>query len=367
MSVAQQLKTGYTTGSCAAAASEAALRLILGDRVQQVTLDLPNGGQLEIPIKNVVLANNAATAEVVKDAGDDPDVTHGISIIATVELIEGGEIIIEGGVGVGIVTKPGLAVIVGQAAINPVPRQMICSAVEKYLPPGKGLRVVVSVPEGEKVARRTMNSRLGIRGGISILGTTGIVRPMSEEAYLASLVPQLDQAVALGYRTVVLTPGAMGARMAREQGINEDAIIQCSNFVGLMLRECSKRPLTGILLLGHIGKFIKVAAGIFNTHSQIADARKEILAAHAALHGASRDIIKGIMELATMEASIELINENSLQSVYLSIAESCSRRSKELLPENIEVGTAIYSLQGNFLAYDKTAVELGRALKCRVL
>jgi cobalt-precorrin-5B (C1)-methyltransferase len=355
------LRSGFTTGSCATAASQAALQmLILGERTSRVAIDLPGGGIIEVPVKKVLCQNSYGLAEVIKDGGDDPDVTNGISVWASVELLPQEDIIIEGGIGVGRVSKPGLAVPVGEAAINPVPRQMIYSALKKVLPPGRGAKVVISVPDGEKVALRTLNPRLGILGGISILGTTGIVRPMSEEAYIDSLLPQIDQAVALGFQTLALTPGGMGARNARELGIPEDAVIQTSNFIGLMLDECACRPVKELLLLGHIGKLIKVAGGIFNTHSKIADARREILAAHAGMLGAPSVMIKQIMELNTIEASVELIRKNHLEQVYYSIADQVSQHCQERLGQSIKVGTILYALNGEILACDTAAIEIGR-------
>lgn len=371
-----KLRSGFTTGTCAAAAAKAALQVLLakGRRsagepvpppITTVTVDLPQGGIANIPIKGISLDGGAATAEVIKDAGDDPDVTHGTSILARVELtpveltpVE--EIMILGGPGVGTVTKPGLAVAVGKPAINPVPAQMIKHEIKSLLPPGQGARVTVSAPAGEKLASRTLNPRLGIVGGISILGTTGIVRPMSEEAYVDSLVPQINQAVALNHRAVVLTPGGMGAKRAAAMGIPGDAIVQTSNFIGIMLRECAQRDIQGVLLFGHIGKLAKIAAGIFHTHSKIADARRETLAAHAAMLGAPKDVIKEIMELNTIDASVELIRKNKLGEAYHSIAAWASRRSQEMLGTGIKIGTMMYSLAGEILGYDQNAVDLGR-------
>ncbi len=364
----EQLRTGYTTGSCAAAASQAAVvKLIRNIEMREVRIKLPDEGFITLPIKQIYAQDGKATAEVVKDAGDDPDVTNGISILATVELLSQGIIVIEGGIGVGRVSKPGLAVAVGEAAINPVPRAMICSAVQEVLPPGTGAKIIISVPVGEEVARRTMNSRLGIVGGISILGTSGIVRPMSDAAYFDSLVPQIDQAIALGYRELVFTPGKMGDRRARSMGIAADSIIQTSNFIGTMLQEAVVRGAESILLMGHIGKIIKVAAGIFNTHSRIADARRETLAAHAAMLGAPPAVIKEIMAINTMEAAVELLKKHQLQAAYYSIAASASQRVRELMAgrvegETVKIGTLLYALDGEILGYDDAGMQLWRKM-----
>ena len=315
-----------------------------------------------------------ATAEVIKNGGDDPDITNGTTICASVELLEAdpveipgenNEIILLGGKGVGRVTKPGLSVSVGEPAINPVPRRMIIHEIKKLLPKGR-VKVTISVPEGEKLAKKTFNPRLGIIGGISILGTTGIVRPMSKEAYVDSLIPQIDQTIALGHNVIVLTPGGMGEKKAIELGVPREAIVQTSNFIGTMLEESTKRGIRGIILFGHIGKIIKVAGGIFYTHSKIADGRREILAAHAAMIGASPVLVKEIMELNTIDASIELIKSHSLQEVYNNIARWASKRSLEFLGEELRLGTAIYSLNGDIIGYDAEAVTLGRELGWQV-
>ncbi|MCX5780735.1 MAG: cobalt-precorrin-5B (C(1))-methyltransferase CbiD [Firmicutes bacterium] len=356
----KSLRSGYTTGTCAAAACQAALQILLtGELANTIIIDLPGGGNIEVPVKRVLYQEGRAIAEIVKDAGDDPDVTNGISIFATVELLPQEQIIIQGGMGVGTVTKPGLALPVGETAINPVPLQMIRRALQKILPAGFGAKATISVPQGEKVALRTLNPRLGIIGGISILGTTGIVRPMSDEAYVDSLLPQIDQALALGHSSLVLTPGGMGARKAREMGIPEDAVVQTSNFIGIMLDECADRSVPEIILLGHIGKLIKVAAGIFNTHSKIADGRRETLAAHAAMMGAESSVIRQIMELNTLEASVELIKSLQLTPVYYSLAEWVSKRCRERLGQEIKVGTILYALNGEILGYDAEACEIG--------
>ena len=357
------MRWGYSTGTCAAAASKAALqRLLTNNDINPVEILLPGGNRVEIPVLNAYLSLDTAVAEVIKDGGDDPDVTNGMSILASVKLLDEPGIVIEGGTGVGKVTKPGLSVAVGKSAINPVPLEMISAAVSEILPPGKGVHIVISAPEGEKIARKTLNARLGIIAGISILGTSGLVRPMSQEAYLNSLIPQIDQAVALGYKNVILTPGGIGARMAKQSGINEEAVVQTSNFIGPMLEACTRRDVKGIILFGHIGKLIKVAAGIFNTHSKVADARNEILAAHAALCGAPVELIEKIMALNTMDASPALLREYQLEPVFGSIARSTSSRCQQLVGEAITIGTVLYTLDGTILACDQNARQLGRKM-----
>jgi cobalt-precorrin-5B (C1)-methyltransferase len=357
------MRWGYSTGTCAAAASKAALIRLLNDKaVASVRVKLPDGRPVEIPVAEAWRTETGAIAEIIKDAGDDPDVTNGISIFAEVQLQPGPGIVIQGGAGVGMVTKPGLAVAVGEAAINPVPRSMIERSLRPLLPPGQGLLVTISAPDGQRLATQTLNPRLGIAGGISILGTTGLVRPMSQEAYLDSLIPQINQAVALGYHTLVFTPGGMGAQRITEMGVPADAVVQTSNFVGQMLDAALKRRVKRILLFGHIGKLIKVSAGIFQTHSKVADARRETMAAHLALLGAQREIIAQVMTANTIDAILPLVQENGMEMVYEQLAAAASRHCQQRSLDQITVGTAMYALDGALLGYDQAAAAIGRRL-----
>ncbi len=361
-----QLREGYSTGTCAAAAAQAALHYLLHNVcLSDLEIDLPEGETIRIPIHQVYSIDGGACAEVVKDGGDDPDVTNGIHIVATVSLNRDQQIRILGGSGVGRVTKPGLAIPIGEAAINPVPRRMITAAVQQLLPKGFGLEVIISVPDGERVAVKTMNQRLGIMGGISILGTTGRVRPMSEQAYLTSLIPQIDQAVAMGYSKVVLVPGAMGTRKATGMGVPLEAVIQCSNFFGAMLEACADREIDGLLLMGHLGKMIKLAGGSYNTHSRVSDARRETLTAHLALLGADPMLLRKVMNLNTMEESVAMLRENQMEAVYHSLAAACSEKCKVLLPDHVAVGTVLYSMDGSIVGYDPESLDLRRGLTCQ--
>lgn len=358
----KELRCGYTTGSCAAgAAKAAAMALVQGLFVQEVNISLPDGGPLTLPVAQVELAEGVARATVIKDAGDDPDVTHGLAIVAEVSL-QGQNISITGGQGVGRVTKPGLAVPVGQAAINPVPLQMITREVREVVGTQGGALVVIHVPQGKSVAQRTMNPRLGILGGISILGTTGIVRPMSEEAYRRSLVPQLDQALALGYHRLVLTPGNLGVRKAKELGLPADAIVETSNFIGTMLEECAQRPVQSVLLFGHLGKLVKVAAGIFHTLGKLADGRRETIAAHAALLGAERAVIAQLMQMNTAEEAVGILQAQGLGQVFDQLAAAASLRAGQYVGEAFQIGTLMYSLSGEVVGMDANAREIGEAL-----
>jgi cobalt-precorrin-5B (C1)-methyltransferase len=356
------LRSGYTTGTCAAAAAKgAALALFTGQYPCSVTVDLPVGGVAEIPLFTIMTNKGAAQASVIKDAGDDPDVTHGIEVCAeVVTASEGIEII--GGTGVGVVTKPGLPIAVGKHAINPVPLGMITKELLKVLPANVGVKVIISVPQGEKVAKRTMNERLGIVGGISILGTGGIVRPMSEDAYRRSLVPQIDMALAQGFSNLILTPGRMGAKRALAMGVPDDCIVETSNFIGTLLEESVKRGVKGVIILGHLGKMVKLAGGIFHTHSRMADARKEIITAHAALYDAPPGLIKQLMTLNTAEQAVELLAAEDLMVVFNSLAEAAEQRCRWYCYGEMEIGTLLYSATGIVVGTSKTALKMGEEM-----
>ena len=273
------MRFGYTTGSCAtAAAKAAAIGLFTGNIPNEVEIDTPIGTKLRLKIHHKQLSADEAACAVQKDAGDDPDVTNGCFIHARVERNFTQIIEIDGGEGVGRVTKPGLQVPVGHAAINPVPRRMIEGAVKEIIGNGCGLKIVISVPDGKALGEKTFNPKLGIIGGISIIGTTGIVRPMSEDAFKTSLLCGLDIAQGIGYETVVLVPGSLGERSTLNLfNIPKDQVIQISNFVGFMLTAAGQRNFKRIILAGHPGKLAKLLRGDFHTHSAVSKPANDIL------------------------------------------------------------------------------------------
>jgi cobalamin biosynthesis protein CbiD len=359
------LRRGYTTGTCAAGAAKVAVLALLGETPPEVAVRLPGGGRAVLPVAGVELEGDRARAWVIKDAGDDPDVTDGARIEATVQL-QPGEIVVRGGVGVGVVTKPGLAVPPGHPAINPVPLQMIRDNVTDVLsgyPPervGSGAEVVISVPEGERLARRTMNPRLGIVGGISILGTTGIVEPMSEEAFKQALVPQLDIARAAGQQMLLLTPGRRGVSLAAQFGVAQDAVVLIGNFVGFMLDQCVRCDFRQVVLWGHVGKLAKVAAGSFQTYNRIADGRAEAVAALAAARGADVDLIRAILDAPTTEAMVGMLREAGLGLVWHDLAQRASSRAEAYARDELRVGTVLFSYSGEPVGWDDRAVSLMR-------
>ncbi len=274
------LRMGFTTGSCAAAAACAAAQLLVtGKAVPFVMLHTPKKITIFLEIAESSLSGNCATCAVLKDSGDDPDVTNGVLVYATVSLRSDGEISIDGGEGVGRVTLPGLDQAVGSAAINSVPRQMIRQAVRNVLGEGRGAHVVISIPAGRELAARTFNPRLGIVGGISVLGTSGIVEPMSEDALRETIRVELNIRRAQGMDSLVMAPGNYGRDfLQKHYGVSPDTVVLCSNFIAEAVEMAAKMGFRSLLFAGHIGKLVKVAAGVRNTHSKYGDGRMATIA-----------------------------------------------------------------------------------------
>ena len=304
-----RLRCGYTTGSCAALAAKAACEMLLSRKpVGLVSIVTPGGLPVEANVIDACIGEGCAQCAVRKDAGDDADVTDGVLVYARVEHAE---VSVDGGVGVGRVTLPGLEQPVGAAAINATPRAMITSAVREVCAAhgfSGNIAVTISVPEGVSLAEKTFNPHLGIEGGISILGTTGIVEPRSLAALRDSIELEIRQHAAMGRRGVVLTPGNYGGQfISGHFHLNGAPVVFISNFVGDAIDCCVREGFTNVLLVGHIGKLVKVAGGIMDTHSRTADCRAEILAAHAALAGAGAKTVREIMSSVTTTAALEAI------------------------------------------------------------
>ena len=322
----QALRRGWTTGTCAAAAAEAAALLLLTGRAPaELRLETPGGLTFTLPVEQPHLDGDAAVCTVRKDAGDDPDITNGVGISAAVRRASEG-VTIDGGAGVGRVTRPGLAMPVGAAAINPGPRAQITAALERAAHEcgyTGGFSVIISAENGEELAKQTYNGHLGVVGGLSILGTSGIVEPMSEKALVDTILLELDSLYAGGQRTAFLCPGNYGADFARDTlGLDLEKAVKCSNFIGEALDHAVFRGFDDILLVGHAGKLVKLAAGVMNTHSSVADGRQEIFTAHAALCGAGRDTLEGLMQSISVDACIELLDREHLREPVLARIES---------------------------------------------
>ena len=313
----RRLRCGYTTGSCAALAAAGAAELLLtGQAPETLTLLTPGGLRIETTPVFCRMEGDRAACAVQKDAGDDPDVTDGILIVATVGRTAEG-ITIDGGEGIGKVTRPGLDRAVGEAAINSVPRRMIFTAMEMLCDelnyPG-GLQVVISAPEGRKIAKKTFNPMLGIEGGISILGTSGIVEPMSEQAIVDTIALEIRQKAASGSRRLIFCPGNYGLDFLSKEMPGLEAIprVKCSNYIGDALDLAILEGMEEVLLIGHVGKLVKLAGGIMNTHSRMADCRRELFCAHAALCGADRIICESLMQQVTTDGCLEILKNARL-------------------------------------------------------
>ena len=360
----KKLRLGYTTGSCAAAAAKAAaVMLLTGRRLETVALLTPKGIRLELEVREVETGPGYVSCAIAKDAGDDPDVTDGALIFARVSRREEPGIVIDGGPGVGRVTKPGLDQPVGAAAINSVPRRMIRENLEEVCALADwsgGLEAVISVPEGERLAKKTFNPRLGIAGGISILGTTGIVEPMSDGALVGTIRAELSQRRAAGDCYVLLTPGNYGSEFIRDGlGLDPALAVQTSNFIGDALDLCRELGFSGALLVGHVGKLVKLAGGMLNTHSRWGDCRMEILAAHAGAAGAPPERLGALLECAACDDALRILRE---AGVYRETLERLTRRAAFHLSaragEDLEVGTVLFSKVYGILGRTENAEAL---------
>lgn len=354
------LRGGFTTGACVAAGAKAAALFYQGTSVNQIEIKALDGTMLTIPVKAICEDSAGIKVEVVKDSGDDPDITNGASILTTLSLRDdAGGIRYEAGEGVGHVTRPGLSVPVGEPAINPGPRKLVAEALKDVFGFVPDCIVRVDVPEGSSLAKKTLNPVLGVQGGISIIGTTGVLRPMSEEAFKESLVPQIDVAIAAGFKTLIFVPGKIGERIATEHGLPQEAIVQTSNFIGHMLEAAAERGLEQIMLFGHIGKLSKVAAGVFHTHNRVGDGRMEAIAAYSAAAGMPADGVKRILSAATTEEALPVIEEYGLESVYDDLAARASLRAQRFVFDELSVGTVLVTLGGNLLGMDETGRKIG--------
>ncbi|MDO4288082.1 MAG: cobalt-precorrin-5B (C(1))-methyltransferase CbiD [Eubacterium sp.] len=357
----KRLRYGYTTGSCAAAAAKAALTMLLGQRqVTQVDIDTPKGWPLTLEVCDAHYSAAEASCAVVKDAGDDPDITDGIKIFATVRPSDK-PLVFKGGVGVGTVTLKGLSLPVGEPAINPVPREMIAREMDKvkkeYGVTG-GYEVEISIPEGVELAKRTFNPKLGILGGLSVAGTSGIVEPMSEEALKESMRLELSMLRARGEDRALFVPGNYGKDYAEALGLNLDLLVKTSNFIGFMLEEAERLGFKKILFVGHLGKLVKVAGGLFNTHSAVADGRMEILAANAALLGGSQALVQKIMASTTTDEAAEYLLEANIPGYFDHLAKAVKARCQGKVYNNIDIEVIIFSKAQGHLGESAKAKEM---------
>ncbi|HFQ8777267.1 TPA: cobalt-precorrin-5B (C(1))-methyltransferase CbiD [Clostridioides difficile] len=394
----KKYRRGYTTGSCATGASKAAVyMLITKNRINTINIDTPKGIPLSLKVDNINISDTFVECSIKKDGGDDIDATHTMDIYARAEIVSKNDknkeyltlkdidglsnnsesqselykfIRVYGGIGIGVVTKKGLSVDVGKPAINPTPLKMINHEIrnligdnfESILGNNKVLKITIFAPQGEAVAKKTFNPRLGIVGGISIIGTTGIVEPMSDEGWKKSLSIELQMKKEQGLDKIILVPGNHGEQFIREK-LNLDIkyVVRTSNFIGYMIKEAQRIGYKKILIAGHIGKFIKISAGIFNTHSKVADARSEILVANLALMGATYEFLNKINQCLTTEEAVELINNSEYRQVYNILSNKCRERVKQYLNEDsddIDVEVIIFSMDKSLLGKSDNTDDL---------
>lgn len=360
----KELRCGYTTGSCATAASKAAATMLLtGERVETVRIDTPKGIVLDLEPLDVEMTPDYVSCAIRKDSGDDPDDTNGVLVYAMAERCAESGVQIEGGVGVGRVTKPGLACAVGGPAINPTPRKMITTEVGKAMAAAAydgGIKVTISIPAGVEIAKKTFNPRLGIIGGLSVLGTSGIVEPMSEKALIETMYVEIRAQKARGNKNLLVFFGNYGEDFTRdEMKLDLDGHVTCSNFVGELLDYAVYCGFETLLLIGHSGKLVKVAQGVMNTHSKYADCRTELMALEAMLHGASPEVGREIYGcLTTDEVTKILQREGLFEPVIDKVTERIDFYMQHRVHGKIKTAALMFSNVYGILGKTKYADEL---------
>lgn len=359
-----KMRCGFTTGTCGAAAAKAAAWMLLGNGkdLEEISLVTPNGTKLTLPVLDIKRGSDYVSCAIKKDSGDDPDITNGILVYATVEKRETG-IIIDGGAGVGRVTQEGLDQPVGAAAINRVPRKMIeegvLEACEQF---GykKGLSIIISVPEGERLCRQTFNPRLGIVGGISILGSSGIVEPMSEKALVDTIEAEFKIYKAKKISHVIGVLGNYGERYVKEElGLSHCPCVKMSNYIGESIDLAVSYQMESFLIVGNMGKLVKLAAGIMNTHSKAADGRFEIMGVHGAMEGASRETVKKIMESITTDQAMDLLEKEGILGLVLqSILKKMESAVQKRAGDQMKTGVILFSEKRGFLGQTSHAADI---------
>ncbi len=355
---------GYTTGSCAAGAAKgAAYGLFQGAIPDTVDLTTPADVKLKLSLIHRRVGKDFAECAVRKYSGDDPDVTNGCEVYVRVTRSEANGIRFMGGDGVGLVTKPGLQIPQGEPAINPVPRSMIKGSLKEVLGKHGGLDIIVSVPGGKKLAKKTFNGRLGIVDGISIIGTTGIVRPMSLDSFKVSLLCGLDVAKAAGHDSIVLVPGSIGETgFLKHFNISKYQVIQMSNFVGFMLDEAVKRGFSNVIIGGHPGKLAKLIRGDFNTHSSKSKPANDILIKIFKREKIGSALINELNDSSTVEGMVKIIKEHNDMQVFDRIADDVQSAADRNISSKAKIGTILFDMRKNIIGVSKGFKDWQRSL-----
>ena len=360
----KKLRYGYTTGTCAAAAAKAAAEMLFSaQKVDYIKIDTPKGILLDLEVEGVLITDDIASCAIRKDAGDDPDDTNGILIYATVRKRSEEGVELLGGVGVGKVTMPGLACHVGSPAINPVPRKMIIDAVTSIARENiyvGGLEVTISIPEGVEIAKKTFNPRLGIVGGLSVLGTSGIVEPMSEKALVDTMYVEMDVQKSKGNENLLVFFGNYGQDFAKNMlHLSISEAVTCSNFVGELLDYAVFKEFKSVFIIGHSGKLVKLAQGVMNTHSKYADCRTDILALLAMFEGASKDVGMEIVGALTTDEVVKILKREQLEDKVLQkITERIDYYMQQRVHGRIKTGALMFSNVHGILGKTSGADEL---------
>lgn len=341
----KRLRCGYTTGSCAAGAAKAAVMMLeTGQKISYVEIDTPAGVRLKLEINNQKIEKEVVSCSIVKDGGDDPDVTDGIEIFAEVRKREDSKIIIDGGKGVGRIKRKGLFGEVGQAAINPVPMKMIEKEVSEVS--NRGYDISIYVPRGEEIGKKTFNKNIGIEGGISIIGTKGIVYPMSEDALIKTIYMEVDMIEEkYGTDNIVLVPGNYGEKISDSLGLSEGRV-KISNYIGDSILYIYNKGFKSITLVGHVGKFSKLSIGVFNTHSKVCDGRMEAFIYYLALKGAPRELLDKVNNAITAEEGLNICIEAGYSEIVKNMERGAEEKIRKYLKdENYPVNVIIYSME----------------------
>ena len=341
----KRLRCGYTTGSCAtAAAKAAAIMLETGTVIQFVEIDTPANVRLKLEVCNPKIDKDKASCSIIKDAGDDPDNTDGMEIYAEVKKREDRIVNIDGGIGIGRIVRKGLFGEIGQAAINPVPLKMIEKEVKEVS--DSGYDVTIFAPQGEVIAKKTFNANIGIEGGISIIGTKGIVYPMSEEALIKTIYMEVDMVGdTYGLDHIILVPGNYGEKISDNLGLTKGRV-KISNYIGDSILYIYNKGFKSMTLVGHIGKFSKLSVGVFNTHSKVCDGRMEAFIYYLALMGAPRELLDKVNNAITAEEGLNICIEAGYGEIVKHMERGAEEKIRKYLKdENYPVKVIIYSME----------------------